>query len=227
MGFGWNKVAFPLRLSDAEKNRVYLLETNVRVKSNGKSCESSLTVSEATEQIAFVLQRYPLADLNTVGTLIARLLMYQPEHPSKINPSTTVSIKMKLLKGDLVEMEERLKPIGLPCLFQHEGREISQNSEVEHSDGEFQLVQECEFSYKSNDMEEYIVEQQKFGTVDVLFESNSSTGTPSASLCVLNVHPQQSIPLHLHKTMNESEMIISSGELELQKNLVSYGTVSE
>ncbi len=61
-------------------------------------------------------------------------------------------------------------------------------------------------------------EDKPFGTVDVIHE------TKDAGIYRLNVAPQQSIPLHVHEVMQESEMVLSRGLL-CQGKPVAPGTV--
>jgi len=61
-------------------------------------------------------------------------------------------------------------------------------------------------------------EDSKFGRVDVVFE------TKEAGIYRLNVAPGKSIPLHLHKQMRESELVLSDGLL-CQGKPVSPGSV--
>jgi dihydroneopterin aldolase len=61
-------------------------------------------------------------------------------------------------------------------------------------------------------------EQKPFGTVDVIHE------TRDAGIYRLNVAPQRGIPLHVHRVMRESEMVLSPG-LWCQGKPVAAGTV--
>jgi dihydroneopterin aldolase len=54
---------------------------------------------------------------------------------------------------------------------------------------------------------ELIQEQKPFGTVDIIHE------TRDAGIYRLNVAPGRSIPLHVHRVMHESEMVLGSGLL--------------
>jgi dihydroneopterin aldolase len=60
-------------------------------------------------------------------------------------------------------------------------------------------------------------EQKAFGTVDIIHE------TRDAGIYRLNIAPQRSIPLHVHRQMQESEMVLSSGLL-CQRKPVAAGT---
>ena len=51
------------------------------------------------------------------------------------------------------------------------------------------------------------VEQKPFGTVDIIHE------TKNAGIYRLNIAPDREIPLHVHKQMRESEMVLGSGLL--------------
>lgn len=62
------------------------------------------------------------------------------------------------------------------------------------------------------------VEQKDFGTVDVIHE------TKSAGIYRLNVAPGRGIPLHVHRRMKESEMILTEGLL-VQGRPMPPGTV--
>lgn len=64
----------------------------------------------------------------------------------------------------------------------------------------------------------YVVEQKPFGTVDVIAE------TADAGIYRLNVAPGSSIPLHVHRVMDEAEMVLTSG-LHCQGQEVARGTV--
>ncbi len=61
-------------------------------------------------------------------------------------------------------------------------------------------------------------EHKPFGTVDVIHE------TRDAGIYRLNVAPQRSIPLHVHRVMQEAEMVLSAG-LTCQGKPVAAGTV--
>jgi FolB domain-containing protein len=61
-------------------------------------------------------------------------------------------------------------------------------------------------------------EQKPFGTVDIIHE------TKDAGIYRLNVGPQREIPLHVHRVMQESEMVLSRG-LWCQGRPVAQGTV--
>ncbi len=61
-------------------------------------------------------------------------------------------------------------------------------------------------------------EQSKFGSVDVVFE------TRDASTYRLNIAPGRCIPLHVHRQMRESELVLSDGLL-CQGKPVSPGTM--
>ncbi len=61
-------------------------------------------------------------------------------------------------------------------------------------------------------------EQTRFGRVDIVYE------TSDAGIYRLNVAPHGSIPLHMHKSMRESEMVLSEGLL-CQGKPVALGTV--
>ena len=54
---------------------------------------------------------------------------------------------------------------------------------------------------------EFEREEKHFGTVDIIHE------TRDAGIYRLNVAPGKSIPLHMHKVMRESEMVLSDGML--------------
>ncbi|MFW5925168.1 MAG: dihydroneopterin aldolase [Myxococcota bacterium] len=64
----------------------------------------------------------------------------------------------------------------------------------------------------------YGYEQKPFGTVDVVHE------TRDAGVYRLNVSPGRSIPLHVHRTMDEAEMVLTQG-LHVQDRPVRAGTV--
>lgn len=61
-------------------------------------------------------------------------------------------------------------------------------------------------------------EQKPFGTVDIIHE------TKDAGIYRLNIAPQREIPLHVHRVMQESEMVLSRGLL-CQGKPVAPGTV--
>lgn len=61
-------------------------------------------------------------------------------------------------------------------------------------------------------------EHKPFGTVDVIHE------TKDAGIYRLNLAPQRGIPLHVHRVMQESEMVLGSGLL-CQGRPVSAGSV--
>lgn len=63
-----------------------------------------------------------------------------------------------------------------------------------------------------------VQEHKPFGTVDVVFE------TTNAGIYRLNIAPGKGIPLHMHKIMRESEMVLTSGLL-CQDERVPVGTV--
>ena len=63
-------------------------------------------------------------------------------------------------------------------------------------------------------------ERNAWGYVDVLAE----VATPSCGLYLLHVEPQRAIPLHVHRVMNEAEMLLSSA-LECQGAPRAYGAV--
>lgn len=54
---------------------------------------------------------------------------------------------------------------------------------------------------------EYAREEKPFGTVDVVLE------TQDAGIYRLNIAPGSSIPLHVHKVMDESELVLTNGLL--------------
>jgi dihydroneopterin aldolase len=62
------------------------------------------------------------------------------------------------------------------------------------------------------------VEEKPFGTVDVIHEKQD------AGIYRLNVRPGGTIPLHLHRVMTESEMVLTSGLL-CQREPAPKGTV--
>lgn len=61
-------------------------------------------------------------------------------------------------------------------------------------------------------------EQSKFGRVDIVLE------TSEASIYRLNVAPGNAIPLHVHRQMRESELVLSDGLL-CQGSPVAPGTI--
>jgi dihydroneopterin aldolase len=61
-------------------------------------------------------------------------------------------------------------------------------------------------------------EEKPFGTVDVIFE------TRDVGIYRLNIAPQRGIALHVHRVMDESEMVLSSGLL-CQGKAAPAGTV--
>ncbi len=63
-----------------------------------------------------------------------------------------------------------------------------------------------------------VVEEKPFGTVDVIEE------TSDRGIYRLNVKPKGTIPLHVHRVMTESELVLTSG-LHCQGKPVSAGTV--
>lgn len=63
-------------------------------------------------------------------------------------------------------------------------------------------------------------EHKSFGVVDVIHE------TRDAGIYRLNVAPGRSIPLHVHQSMREAEMVLSDG-LSCQRSAVAAGTVHE
>jgi dihydroneopterin aldolase len=72
----------------------------------------------------------------------------------------------------------------------------------------------------TRDAEEFALqtEPSKFGHVDVVFE------TRDAGIYRLNVAPGRSIPLHVHRQMRESELVLTDGLL-CQGKPVAPGTV--
>jgi FolB domain-containing protein len=66
-------------------------------------------------------------------------------------------------------------------------------------------------------LNEVKVETKEFGTVDVLFE------TESAGIYRLNIAPSKEIPLHIHKKMREDELVLTAG-LMAQGRAVAPGT---
>ena len=62
------------------------------------------------------------------------------------------------------------------------------------------------------------LETKPFGTVDVVHE------TKSEGIYRLNVAPGRSIPLHVHRVMNEAEMLLGDG-LELNGRVAAAGSV--
>jgi dihydroneopterin aldolase len=67
-------------------------------------------------------------------------------------------------------------------------------------------VPSVELSRKARDLE-FAVEQKPFGTVDVIHE------TRHVGVYRLNLAPGGVIPLHVHKQMDEAEMVLTSGLL--------------
>jgi dihydroneopterin aldolase len=65
---------------------------------------------------------------------------------------------------------------------------------------------------------ELVHEQKPFGTVDIIHE------TRDAGIYRLNIAPGRDIPLHLHRVMQESEMVLTGGLL-CQGKPVPVGTV--
>ena len=65
---------------------------------------------------------------------------------------------------------------------------------------------------------DFDVEEKNFGTVDIIHE------TRDAGIYRLNVAPGKSIPLHLHKQMRESEMVLGDG-IRCQGELCAPGTI--
>jgi dihydroneopterin aldolase len=61
-------------------------------------------------------------------------------------------------------------------------------------------------------------ENKPFGTVDIIHE------TRDAGIYRLNIAPQKGIPLHVHRVMQEAEMVLSNGLL-CQRKPVAAGTV--
>jgi dihydroneopterin aldolase len=85
--------------------------------------------------------------------------------------------------------------------------------EALHGDGVPSLEVERDASWVSLGLE-----HKPFGTVDVVHE------TRDAGIYRLNLSPGGEIPLHIHKRMRESEMVLSSG-LWCQGRPVTRGTV--
>jgi hypothetical protein len=66
-------------------------------------------------------------------------------------------------------------------------------------------------------------ETNSWGHVDIIKEVSELTNNGiSAGLYLLHIKPDHSIPLHIHKIMIESEMVISDN-LMCQKTIVPYG----
>ncbi len=65
---------------------------------------------------------------------------------------------------------------------------------------------------------QYLHEEKSFGTVDVIHE------TRDAGIYRLNVAPGREIPLHVHRVMQESEMVLTQGLL-CQGKPIPAGTV--
>lgn len=63
----------------------------------------------------------------------------------------------------------------------------------------------------------YVVETKDFGTVDVILE------TRDVGIYRLNVAPGASIPLHVHRVMEEAELVLTSG-LHCQGKPIEAGT---
>jgi FolB domain-containing protein len=61
--------------------------------------------------------------------------------------------------------------------------------------------------YRRADALKHVVEDNHFGKVDVVFE------TREAGIYRLNVAPRGHIPLHVHRVMRESELVLSDGLL--------------
>jgi FolB domain-containing protein len=61
-------------------------------------------------------------------------------------------------------------------------------------------------------------EVKPFGSVEIVFEN------PHVGIYRLNIGPGQTIPLHIHKHMRESEMALTTG-LQCQRRPVSQGTI--
>jgi len=72
--------------------------------------------------------------------------------------------------------------------------------------------------YREADEYSPVVEASKFGDVDVVFERRS------IGIYRLNVAPGGTIPLHVHRQMHESELVLSDGLL-CQGKPVAAGTV--
>jgi FolB domain-containing protein len=68
-------------------------------------------------------------------------------------------------------------------------------------------VPSVEMSRSFSDMPALVQEQKPFGTVDIAIE------TQDAGIYRLNVAPGRGIPLHVHREMRESEMVLSEGLL--------------
>lgn len=64
----------------------------------------------------------------------------------------------------------------------------------------------------------YLVEEKPFGTVDIIHE------TRDVGIYRLNVAPHARIPLHVHRVMEEAEMVLTEG-LHCQGEPVRSGTV--
>ncbi|MCA9575179.1 MAG: dihydroneopterin aldolase [Sandaracinaceae bacterium] len=64
----------------------------------------------------------------------------------------------------------------------------------------------------------FVQEQKPWGTVDIIHE------TRDAGIYRLNIQPGGEIPLHVHRVMRESEMVLTSG-LHCQRAPVPPGTV--
>lgn len=61
----------------------------------------------------------------------------------------------------------------------------------------------------------YVVEEKPFGTVDVILE------TKDVGIYRLNVAPGGTIPLHVHRVMDEAELVLTSGLLCQGKPIAS------
>lgn len=64
----------------------------------------------------------------------------------------------------------------------------------------------------------YLVEERPFGTVDVIHE------TQDAGIYRLNIRPGGTIPLHVHRVMEEAELVLSEGLL-CQGKPIAIGTM--
>jgi len=74
---------------------------------------------------------------------------------------------------------------------------------------------------------ELVHEVKPFGTVDIIHETRDARpeeSTAPLGIYRLNIAPGQSIPLHVHRVMQESEMVLTSGLL-CQGKPVAAGTV--
>ena len=72
--------------------------------------------------------------------------------------------------------------------------------------------------HRKRDWCTFAQEEKSWGNVDILLE------TRDAGIYRLNIAPEHSIPLHVHRVMRESEMVLSKGLL-CQGNPVTPGTV--